>query len=344
MQYISPEAIEGEVVDNRSDIYSLGCTAFHLLTGRAPFTGATIAATMSAHLTKPVPSACTVNEHLPERTDSVFERVLAKNPDDRYQSCAEFVTALQEAVGAGEVRYPASAPTLAAATSAKRRAVDPDAATQLRNGVVPATSPQRKFRAVPILTAAVGVLVAVGAATLGVYATRGGTGNTSTTATPATAQATPSSLSNTPTSLSNTPTAPPAPLPPVVASAPQAPIAVAGTLASGIVPGLVFPPGTVRACDEFSTSGPTYGVPPPGQCWEPGTERWRMQSQFGQAQRWMQAQMAQRGLEMYSTYGDGPSTSWGRGTDFRVTLEMNQNSNYVTDVYVVDINSVKGAR
>jgi len=36
MQYISPEAIEGEVVDNRSDIYSLGCTAFHLLTGQPP--------------------------------------------------------------------------------------------------------------------------------------------------------------------------------------------------------------------------------------------------------------------------------------------------------------------
>ncbi len=275
MQYMSPEAIEGEVVDNRSDIYSLGCTAFHLLTGQPPFTGATMAATMSAHLTKPVPSISTVNKNLPAKTDAVFERVLAKNPDDRYQSCAEFVTALQEAVGAGEVRYPASAPTLAAATSAKRRAVDPDAPTQLRKGDGKTAPPQRKSQAVPILAAAVGVLAA-GAAVLGVYATRGGTGDTSTTATP-TAAATPSSLSN-------TPTLPPAPPPPVAASPPQAPTAVAGTLASGIVPGLVFPPGTVRSCDEFSTSGPTYGVPPPGQCWEPGTEHWRMQSDYGQAQ------------------------------------------------------------
>ena len=89
MPYISPEAIEGEVVDNRSDIYSLGCTAFHLLTGQPPFTGATIASTMSAHLTKPVPSISTVNEHLTQRMDAVFERVLAKNPDDRYQSSTE---------------------------------------------------------------------------------------------------------------------------------------------------------------------------------------------------------------------------------------------------------------
>ena len=336
MQYIAPEAIEGEVVDNRSDIYSLGCTAFHLLTGQPPFSGTSIASTMSAHLTKPVPSICTVNELLPEGMDAVFERVLAKNPDDRYQSCAEFVTALQEAVGAGEVRYPASAPTLAAATSAKRRAVDPDAPTQLRKGAVPAAPPQRKSRAVPILASAVGVLAA-GSTVLGVYATRGGGGDTSTTDTPAPAAATPSSLSN-------TPTLPPAPQPPAVASAPQAPTTVAGTLASGIVPGLVFPPGTVRSCDEFSTSGPIYGVPPPGQCWEPGTEHWRMQSDFGPTSAWVTAQMAQRGLEPYSTYGDGPSTSWGRGTDFRVTVEMDQNSSYATDIYVVDVNSVKGAR
>ena len=337
MQYMSPEAIEGEVVDNRSDIYSLGCTAFHLLTGQPPFAGATIASTMSAHLTKPVPSISTVNEHLPERMDAVFERVLAKNPDDRYQSCAEFVTALQEAAGGGEVRYPASAPTLAAATPLKRGAVDPDAPTQLRKGDATTAPPQRKSRLVPILASAVGVLAAA-AAVLGVYATRGGTGDTSTTDTPPTAAAEPSSLS------SATPTLPPEPQPPVVTSAPPAPATVTGALESAIVPGLVFPPGTVRACDEFSTSGPTYGVPPPGQCWEPGTEHWRMQSDFGPTSEWVTAQMAQRGLEPYSTYGDGPSTSWGRGTDFRVTVEMDQNSSYATDVYVVDVNSVKGAR
>lgn len=203
MQYMSPEAIEGEVVDNRSDIYSLGCTAFHLLTGQPPFTGATIAATISAHLTKPAPSISTVNEHLPAKTDAILERVLAKNPDDRYQSCAEFVTALQEAVGVGEVRYPASAPTLAAATSPKRPAVDPDAPTQLRKGAGPAAPPDRKFRAVPILASAVGVLAAA-AAMLGMYATRDGGGDTATTA------------SSTPSSLSTTSSLPPVPPPPVV--------------------------------------------------------------------------------------------------------------------------------
>ena len=206
MQYISPEAIEGEVVDNRSDIYSLGCTAFHLLTGQPPFTGATIASTMSAHLTKPVPSISTANGSLPEGADTVFERVLAKNPDDRYQSCAEFITALQETIGVGEVRYPAAAPTLAAAMLPKRAAVNPDASTQLRGSAATTASPLRKSRAVPILASAVGILVA--AAALGVYATRVGSGEIPSGSTPTTASSTPSSLS---TTSSFTPLPPPPP-------------------------------------------------------------------------------------------------------------------------------------
>ena len=239
MQYISPEAIEGEVVDNRSDIYSLGCSAFHLLAGRPPFTGTTIAATMSAHPTKPVPPISMVNGHLPERTDAVFERVLAKNPDDRYQSCAEFVTALQEAVGAVEVSYPASAPTLSAATSPKRgAAVDPDAPTQLRKGTVTTPPPQRKSRTVPILASAVGVL-AVAAAVLGVYATRGGSEDTTTTDTPTTASSTPSSLS-----ITSSP--PPAPQPPVapttaatVTPVPTQTVTVVPTVAAAPVTALI---------------------------------------------------------------------------------------------------------
>ncbi|WP_458317894.1 serine/threonine-protein kinase [Mycolicibacterium brisbanense] len=197
MQYISPEAIEGEEVDNRSDIYSLGCTAFHLLTGQPPFTGTSIASTMSAHLTKPVPSVSTVNPHLPEGMDAVFERVLAKSPDDRYQSCAEFVTALQEATG-GEVHYPASAQTLAAATLPSN---EPTQVRKVAEKAVP--RPQSKSRTVPI-AAAVVATVAVAATAVGIYVTRGGsdeaaapaasTAETSTTATvtpPAAAQAAP---------------------------------------------------------------------------------------------------------------------------------------------------------
>lgn len=208
LQYMSPEAIEGEAVDNRSDIYSLGCTAFHLLAGQPPFTGTTIASTMSAHLTKPVPSISTVNTRLPEAMDGVFERVLAKNPDDRYQSCAEFVTALQETAG-GEVRYPASAQTLAAATLRNRGVVDPYALTQLRKKREAKAEPlpQSKSRTVAI-AAAVVATIAVAATAIGIYVTRGGTEDTSTMSAPTTTDSTPPSL----TATSSLATAPPPPV------------------------------------------------------------------------------------------------------------------------------------
>lgn len=172
MQYISPEAIEGEPVDNRSDIYSLGCTAFHLLTGQPPFAGTSIASTMSAHLTKPVPSVSTVNPRLPQAADTVFERVLAKSPDDRYQSCAEFVTALREASG-GELRHSASAQTLSAATLPKSGAVDPNAPTQLRKGETEEASQRRPTRLL-LVGAAVAIVLAVAGAVAAYALTRGG--------------------------------------------------------------------------------------------------------------------------------------------------------------------------
>lgn len=166
MQYISPEAIEGEEVDNRSDIYSLGCTAFHLLTGQPPFAGTSIASTMSAHLTKPVPLISRVAPYLPEAMDAIFERALAKNPADRYQSCAEFVTALQEAAG-GAVRDPAFAPTMAAVAIPDRRVVEPDAPTMLRKGEGRTASAPRS-RA-PRTAVAVVAVLAIAAGSLATY-------------------------------------------------------------------------------------------------------------------------------------------------------------------------------
>lgn len=111
MQYISPEAIEGADVDNRSDVYSLGCTAFHLLTGQPPFAGKTMTSLISAHLHHDPPSITDVAPGLPAELESVFTTVLAKNPDDRYQSCGEFIAALTDATGT-RVADPVYAQTL----------------------------------------------------------------------------------------------------------------------------------------------------------------------------------------------------------------------------------------
>lgn len=109
MAYISPEALEGRILDNRADIYSLACTAFELLTGAPPFAAGSIAALIAAHSTQAPPSITARRPGLPDYLDAVFARALAKDPDARFQSCLEFVEALREPSAAVAPRAAASA-------------------------------------------------------------------------------------------------------------------------------------------------------------------------------------------------------------------------------------------
>jgi serine/threonine protein kinase len=95
--YASPEQISGaQALDRRSDVYSLACTAFEVLTGRPPFGDApNDAARIAAHLQSPVPSARALRPELPPAVDAVFAKALAKNREDRYASCGEFVRELR---------------------------------------------------------------------------------------------------------------------------------------------------------------------------------------------------------------------------------------------------------
>ncbi|WP_205124162.1 MULTISPECIES: serine/threonine-protein kinase [Tsukamurella] len=95
MAYMSPEAFDNKILDNRADLYSLGCTVFELLTGEPPFPGDSPAAVISAHLNQPAPRITSRNPSLPGHLDAVFRKALAKRPEDRYASCAEFVSGLR---------------------------------------------------------------------------------------------------------------------------------------------------------------------------------------------------------------------------------------------------------
>lgn len=108
---------------------------------------------------------------------------------------------------------------------------------------------------------------------------------------------------------------------------------------SHIISSLDFPSDTSRSCDALSTRGPVVI----DDCWNPGHERWIMRKSFKDAVDWVTAQMAEIGLQPYSTYNDGPSTSWGKGTQYRVTVEMDQDKPDSTPVYVADMSSVAGA-
>jgi serine/threonine-protein kinase len=96
-RYMAPEQARGDHVDQRADMYALGCTFYHLLSGRAPFQGDTPLAIIYQHLTNdPIPLA-ELNRDVPPSLRAIIERLMNKNPDRRYADCAELVRALEAA-------------------------------------------------------------------------------------------------------------------------------------------------------------------------------------------------------------------------------------------------------
>ncbi|MBD3672831.1 MAG: serine/threonine protein kinase [Planctomycetaceae bacterium] len=94
--YMSPEQAEqSNSVDERSDIYSLGCTFWYLLTGEAVYQGESAFQTMLHHRERPIPDLSTIRDEADAELQSIFERMLAKRPDDRFQSMSEVVEALK---------------------------------------------------------------------------------------------------------------------------------------------------------------------------------------------------------------------------------------------------------
>jgi serine/threonine-protein kinase len=99
--YISPEQIRGEVdIDFRADIYSLGATLYHIVTGRVPFEADTPSAVMHKHLKNPLTPPDHINTALSVGIGEIIEVAMAKNRDDRYASTEDLLEDLR-AVRAG---------------------------------------------------------------------------------------------------------------------------------------------------------------------------------------------------------------------------------------------------
>ncbi len=101
--YMSPEQAQGKAVDHRTDIYSLGATLYHLLTGRKPFEGPTpLSIVVKAIKDEPVPPR-EIDPSIPEAVDRLVRRLMAKDPDARPATCEEVVKLIDVVKGGGPV-------------------------------------------------------------------------------------------------------------------------------------------------------------------------------------------------------------------------------------------------
>lgn len=101
VDYMAPEQLNGrEHVQARSDVYSLGCTMYYLLTGQAPFrdSGTSLLQRSVAHFNEPVPSLHRFRQDVPGSVESILQRMLAKNPAERF-TASEVAAALSGQVG-----------------------------------------------------------------------------------------------------------------------------------------------------------------------------------------------------------------------------------------------------
>lgn len=93
-KYMSPEQVTGKLIDQRSDIFSLGVVLYEMLTGKAPFMGENVNAIMYQTLNSIPPPPSSINQAVPDMLNFIVAKALAKGLEDRYQSAKDFTSDL----------------------------------------------------------------------------------------------------------------------------------------------------------------------------------------------------------------------------------------------------------
>ncbi|HKS90581.1 MAG TPA: protein kinase, partial [Tepidiformaceae bacterium] len=128
--YLAPEVIQGAPADQRSDVYSLGLTIYEMVAGRLPFAGSTPAALTGQRLANSAPPVRTFNPEVSPALESILARSLALSQSERFQSSAEFATALRRA---GQLSPAVSAAVAAQTARQVQRAPVPDSPLRQRH-------------------------------------------------------------------------------------------------------------------------------------------------------------------------------------------------------------------
>jgi len=165
--YMSPEQVQGKPVDGRADQFALAVIAYELLTGKKPFTGETLTTVLYKIVAEPPPPPHEINPSLPWPVSLVLNRALAKDPEERYPTCTEFVEALERALAskkdwqAGVRAGEESLPTATVGTTVKEQV-----AARLEQATPQPSPParERKRRRPAVVLATLAGILAVAAA------------------------------------------------------------------------------------------------------------------------------------------------------------------------------------
>ncbi len=118
--YVSPEQITRSNTDQRTDIYSLGATLFHLMTGHTPFNGATVEDIVWGHLEKPFPIELAQQANLPTGWIYLLKKMMERSPDDRFANYRELRSALENVHSFRYETLPLEAPSAPKSVSVPR--------------------------------------------------------------------------------------------------------------------------------------------------------------------------------------------------------------------------------